>query len=1323
MKSAYFYQCLFLIMSLMFVKESYGQNSVYRQVQAFKAEEGHVVQSNALFRPDTKSTRSDAMDKVIKKATFLTLNTPELKRLNDSQIDKLEMKLPYQRENIELELIRSQLFTHDFTVISDKSRGKPVAVKQGTYFRGIIKNDPNSLVTVSIFDNEVIGIISSDNGNIILGNMNSGTENDYIIYNDRDLLIPFSYECGTPDILPNSDLAEEIKKLEGHRTIGDRTTKCVRMYLELDYTLVTEKGGTQGAVNWMSAVYNQVQALYSIDNITTSISQIFTWTTEDPYNFNSTGEALDKFKLDRPSYNGDLAHLISRGAPFNGGRASIDALCSSRGHAYSWVDDTYANVPTYSWTVNVIAHETGHNFGSPHTHSCNWPGGAIDGCSEPEGTCADGPIPADGGTIMSYCHNIQVGINLNKGFGYYPALLITQKINNASCLGASCTSSAVNTPTAVSASDGTFTDKVQVTWSGNTGNYFRVYRNTTNSSSTSTALGNWQTSTILDDLTATPGITYHYFVRAASNSSGASISAYSTSNSGFRNVAPVVTTPSNVQASDGTFTDRVQVTWAGSSGNYFKVYRSTSNSTTNASVISNWQNTQSYFDDLSAVAGTTYYYFVQAASSSVGANPSAYSVINSGWRSVAPVVTTPSAVDASDGTYTDKVKITWSGTNGNFFRLIRNTSNSTASGTVISNWQNSQLYFDDLTAVAGTTYYYFVQAASSSAGANPSAYSAINSGWRSVAPVVTTPAAIDASDGTYTDKVRVTWSGTSGNYFRIIRNTSNSTASGTVILNWQNAQLYFDDFSAVAGNTYYYFVQAASSSAGANPSAYSVINSGWRSVAPVVTTPAAVDASDGTYTDKVRVTWSGTSGNYFRVIRNTSNSTASGTVILNWQNTQSYFDDFSTVAGTTYYYFVQAASSSVGANPSAYSAINSGWRSVAPVVTTPSAVSASDGTYTDKVRITWSGTSGNYFRLIRNTSNSTASGTVILNWQNSQLYFDDLTAVAGTTYYYFVQAASSSAGANPSAYSAINSGWRSVAPVVTTPSALDASDGTYTDKVRITWSGTSGNYFRLIRNTSNSTASGTVIVNWQNTQSYFDDFSAVAGTTYYYFVQAASSSAGSNASAYSAINSGWRSASCGTVINLAAGQITSASAVLSWSPTNGASQYSVWYYTSNAWTQIGVVSQNSAKISNMSGGIRYCFAIKAICGGSTGNFSGSICFTTPASNLANNSTSEQNDLSESITVPSSTMGTINLYPNPALIYSDLTLEFISDINTTNTIILINSIGNIVRKVDVPVPTGENKIQISAPETPGMYIIQMLSGNESIFIKKIIISEN
>ena len=883
----------------------------------------------------------------------------------------------------------------------------------------------------------------------------------------------------------------------------------------------------------------------------------------------------------------------------------------------------------------------------------------------------------------------------------------------------------VTTPTSVDASDGTYTDKVRITWSGTSGNFFRIIRNTANSTSAGTVISNWQnTQLYFDDLSAMAGATYFYFVQAASSSAGANASSYSLINSGYRSTAPVVTTPSSVNASDGTYSDKVRITWSGTSGNFFRVIRNTSNSTSAGTVISNWQNTQLVFDDLSAAAGTTYYYFVQAASSSTGSNASSYSLINSGYRSTAPVVTIPSSVNASDGTYSDKVRITWSGTSGNFFRVIRNTSNSTSTGTVISNWQNSQFFYDDFSAAAGTTYYYFIQAASSSTGANASSYSLINSGYRITAPVVTIPSSVNASDGTYSDKVRITWSGTSGNFFRVIRNTSNSTSAGTVISNWQNSQFFYDDFSAAAGTTYYYFIQAASSNAGTNASSYSLINSGYRSTAPVVTIPSSVNASDGTYSDKVRITWSGTFGNYFRIYRGTTSSSFSCLPICNWQNTQSFFDDFSAVPGTTYFYFVQAASSIDGANESNLSTYNSGYRITAPVVTIPSSVNASDGTYSDKVRITWSGTSGNFFRVIRNTSNSTSAGTVISNWQNTQLFYDDLTALAGTTYYYFVQAASSSTGANASIYSAINSGYRIIAPIVTVPSNVNASDGTYSDKVRITWSGTSGNYFRIYRGTTSSSVSCLPICNWQNTQLFFDDFSAVPGTTYYYFVQAASASDGTNQSYLSTNNSGWRSGvSCGTVSNFTVSQITSNSAKLSWNVSNGASQYSIWYNNNSTWTEIGKASQNSATVSGLRSGSRYCFAIKAVCGSTTGNFSNSICLNTLASNTAFNSINVSNDESESISVHESTTVQVNIYPNPVPINANLILEFSSDLENNSTLLLMNATGNVILKVEVPVTIGANTFQIPAPETPGMYICQMLTGKQTLFVRKIMVSEN
>jgi hypothetical protein len=101
------------------------------------------------------------------------------------------------------------------------------------------------------------------------------------------------------------------------------------------------------------------------------------------------------------------------------------------------VSKNYSNVPTYSRTVKVITHEFGHLLGSRHTRACVWNGNntAIDGCTGVEGSCPTPPVPANGGTIMSYCdHTGMPGVNFSLGFGPQPGNVIRNAVNNASCL-------------------------------------------------------------------------------------------------------------------------------------------------------------------------------------------------------------------------------------------------------------------------------------------------------------------------------------------------------------------------------------------------------------------------------------------------------------------------------------------------------------------------------------------------------------------------------------------------------------------------------------------------------------------------------------------------------------------------------------------------------------------------------------------------------------------------------------------------------------------------------------------------------------------------
>ncbi|MBL0100266.1 MAG: hypothetical protein IPP49_09630 [Saprospiraceae bacterium] len=130
------------------------------------------------------------------------------------------------------------------------------------------------------------------------------------------------------------------------------------------------------------------------------VSEIVIWTQPSPYSSTSSIGMLNAFTAYRQGFNGDLAQLLSFQA--SGGVAYVDGICRSNpdySMGYAGIGSTYQNVPTYSWTVEVCAHEFGHLFGSQHTHACVWNGNntAIDGCYAPEGSCSNQDCPQEEG--------------------------------------------------------------------------------------------------------------------------------------------------------------------------------------------------------------------------------------------------------------------------------------------------------------------------------------------------------------------------------------------------------------------------------------------------------------------------------------------------------------------------------------------------------------------------------------------------------------------------------------------------------------------------------------------------------------------------------------------------------------------------------------------------------------------------------------------------------------------------------------------------------------------------------------------------------------
>ncbi|MGB0167182.1 MAG: M12 family metallo-peptidase, partial [Luteibaculum sp.] len=352
---------------------------------------------------------------------FLNLNPEAFQQMISDQSESLQIKLPINGRVETLTLKQNFPIEEGAKLVTATGESYPIP---GIFYTGKILGEKDSRVSVAIFDNVFQALISRSQELLSISPVDKST---YAIVHEEKAENPLEEFChsNTSNLAPIklNQQAENFKNSDN----------CVNVYFELRNQVVQNKGGVEEASNYLTAVFNEVSALFNQENIKVKISEIFVWNIPDPYLGVSSTTNLNQFQVLRPTFNGDVAHLVDF-TTSNGGIAYVDVLCGSLPYAYSGAQPSYEFFPTYSWTVEVITHEIGHNLGSPHTHDCSWPGGAIDNCVPPSGNCDAGETPVNGGTIMSYCHLTNFGINFNQGFGPLPGDLIRDRVYNASCL-------------------------------------------------------------------------------------------------------------------------------------------------------------------------------------------------------------------------------------------------------------------------------------------------------------------------------------------------------------------------------------------------------------------------------------------------------------------------------------------------------------------------------------------------------------------------------------------------------------------------------------------------------------------------------------------------------------------------------------------------------------------------------------------------------------------------------------------------------------------------------------------------------------------------
>ena len=250
------------------------------------------------------------------------------------------------------------------------SSGKTLnTAKKYAFYHGKVRVQSGSKVTMIFYDDKLSISVFDEDGKFEInkqGNLYAGYYN-----HNRKIPINIDWDCQVID--------ESCVKLktELHAGRSSLTPECVTIGLEIDHNMYDKhEGNIPNVEAWAMTLFSQVVILYIEHNVPINISGIQVWDTPDPYvSANNTSQALPLFRNavhNNPNFNGRQAHLLS-GRSLGGGIAYLNALCSTFTNVAVSANLCSGNTPypTYSWNVMVVAHEMGHNMGSPHTQSCS----------------------------------------------------------------------------------------------------------------------------------------------------------------------------------------------------------------------------------------------------------------------------------------------------------------------------------------------------------------------------------------------------------------------------------------------------------------------------------------------------------------------------------------------------------------------------------------------------------------------------------------------------------------------------------------------------------------------------------------------------------------------------------------------------------------------------------------------------------------------------------------------------------------------------------------------------------------------------------------
>ena len=336
--------------------------------------------------------------------------------------------------------------------------GIPVEGPTVETYTGTVRGEKGSKVYISFVNDVIFGSIHRADGSVNILGPALDAKNDphehIVMSADSPDMAARSFSCPV-DYMPS--FPPPAPPVEAKTSLWDRIYE-VELALETDSEFFTATGGTvEKAQSYALALMSMVSAIYEEETgVSFRVTWLRTWTDQSRDPYNCKGNPYDLAELVRPYWAGqyklikrDLGHVMTSISFGGGGLGYPDALCREADYEYGFSTSSVQGshrFPTYSFTydVYIVAHELGHNFNAPHTHSCYF-NPPLDTCVVDEGI-QGGCFPAsqttkpNPGSIMSYCGatNNAAGLGYSVRMTFLPEIIaiIRKTAQDAgNCLG------------------------------------------------------------------------------------------------------------------------------------------------------------------------------------------------------------------------------------------------------------------------------------------------------------------------------------------------------------------------------------------------------------------------------------------------------------------------------------------------------------------------------------------------------------------------------------------------------------------------------------------------------------------------------------------------------------------------------------------------------------------------------------------------------------------------------------------------------------------------------------------------------------------------